>query len=164
MEAFIMRKKDVVTVFIVFFCVLLLVGLFLTQSDTSQTEATQAFKLEFEPNGIYDMNEIDAEYCFVYKFDSPNDGLVVYKLYSRYFIVADADSQIAYGNIINSDPDIQFMGLSNEYLLFLTEDGLTAFEFPFEEGHNAVRAWADLSDKEQKAFICPVSYEKYESK
>lgn len=161
-----MRKKVIVTVGFLLFVVMMwsMVGCSLGV-NTSRAEPTQAFKLEFEPKGTSTIiNEIDSEHCFVYKFDSPNDGIVVYKLYNQFYIVGEEcigkDEIISYGNIINSDT--QFMGLSDNYLLFLEEDGITAVSFPFDEGHNAVYDFDELSDEAQAAFIYPVSYERYE--
>ncbi len=125
-------------------------------NSLNPSRAEEAFKLEFdfEPKGTG--LGLESPGNFVYRFSAPNENIVVYKI-DEMFIVGTDDGKV-YGNLISTSA--QFLGLSSDYLLLLTNDGVTAFNFPFIEGHNSVHSYEVLSDEEQGRFIFPSSYEK----
>lgn len=128
----------------------------INSESSLRAEDTQAFKLEFdfEPKGTG--IDLESPGNFIYRFSAPNENIVVYKI-DEMFIVGTDNGKV-YGNLISTSA--QFLGLSSDYLLLLTNDGVTAFNFPFVEGHNSVHSYEVLSDEEQGRFIFPCSYEK----
>ena len=122
-----------------------------TITAVSRSE-TQAFKLELEPRGTCNMAEIN---CSVFRFAPPNEDLCVYNV-SDIYIVANVNGD-AYGNIIYTDSS-QFVAISPDYILLLTENGLTAFEFPFV--NSKVIAYDRLTQKEKSLFVYPRKYER----
>ncbi len=146
-------KKFFVTV--VFVCIFVVGTMLYHNVNSSRAENTQAFKLNFgfEPKGT--RLELEIPGNFIYHFSAPNENVLVYKI-NDMFVVGTDDGNV-YGNLISTNA--QFLGISPEYLLLLTEDGVIAFNFPFEKGHDEVHAFEALSDQEQEQFIFPCSYE-----
>lgn len=133
-----------------------IVGALIYNSESSlRTEDAPAFKLDFdfEPKGTG--LELERPGSFIYHFSAPNENVLVYKI-NDMFVLGTDDGNV-YGNLISTNA--QFLGISPEYLLLLTEDGVIAFNFPFEKGHDEVHAFEALSDQEQEQFIFPCSYE-----
>ena len=152
-------KKNVMVTVSLFLAVLIGARLWCNNTNSlNPSRAEEAFKLEFdfEPKGTG--LGLESPGNFVYRFSAPNENIVVYKI-DEMFIVGTDNGKV-YGNLISTSA--QFLGLSSDYLLLLTNDGVTAFNFPFIEGHNSVHAYDVLSDEEQMEFVFPCSYEKIE--
>lgn len=126
-------------------------------NSESSLRAEEAFKLDFDFEPRETRFELKKPGNFIYQFSAPNENIVVYKIDSM-FIVGTDDGK-SYGNLIS--PNAQFLGLSPDYLLLLTEDGLTAFNFHSVESLE-VHAYDALSDEEQGAFVFPCSYQRVE--
>lgn len=132
------------------------------------TEIVQSKGLELAPRGTYHKTGFGDTY-FIYRFDSPNEDIVVFKVGdSGYLVGADSDDTdgTSYAaKVFKSEPH-QFVGLSDKYLLFITEDGLIAVAFKektdFKVGESCyiLYSFDELSDEEKGAFIYPISYEK----
>ncbi len=138
-----------------------IVGALICNSESSlraEDTRAQAFKLDFdfEPKGTG--LDLERPGNFIYHFSAPNEDVIVYKV-NDMFVVGTEDGK-SFGNIIS--PNAQFLALSSEYILLLTEEGVISFNFPFEEGHNEIHAYDVLSDEEQGKFVFPSSYEKIE--
>ncbi len=130
---------------------------------------THNFKLELEQHGTYDWTGQNIDDCFVYRFDSPNADICVYKEGDSIYLVGeDSLKGISYGTKFVANA--QFIGLSDKYLLFLNEWGLIAISFEEKKdakvGESCYIYFSpdELSNKEKAAFIYPVSYGKMKEK
>ena len=122
---------------------------------------------DFPEKGTYHKNAFGDEY-FVYRF--VNTDLVVFCLFEDTYIIGKDVKECTEGPSLGHIPkvDSQFVGLSDEYMLFLTKDGLMAVELEEkqetrEDGkylvHEAV-PYEELTKGEQTRFIYPTAYEK----
>ena len=155
-----MRKK----LNVLFCCIIVVLAVFSCTVKTANTARAELdvaqvsnLKSKFESRGIYNFDELEI---FVYRFD--NADICVYEANDYIYLVEKDDGETAYSELLYSGS--QFVGLSDKYILFLTPEGLLAYELPYEvfPFHNPVHAFDSLSDEEQAAFLSPVSYEKYE--
>ena len=165
-----MRKKDIIVWVLVVIMVLSMAGCSITPIATLETtsaEKNESNKLEFRPKGTYVKAEFGEEFL-VYKFDAPNETIVVYKTIDGIYLIGEygKKSGISYGSIFR--PEGEFIGLSNKYLLFENEDEKTAVALEKKknveigESFYKLCPFDDLSDEEKNAFVYPIECEKVE--
>lgn len=132
-----------------------------------RTGVNQIKGLEFIRKGTYHKDGFGETY-FVYGFDNPYEDIVVFRVCDSCYLVgknsADMDGTSYTSKCINVVH--QFVGLSDKYLLFITEDGMIAVAFEEKRdvkvGENCyiIIPFEELSDEEKGDFIYPVSLEK----
>lgn len=163
-----MRKKvSIVCVLVVIMVLLVVVYNYMQNSFlvTAPTEANGSNKLEFKPKGTYVKSMLGEEF-FVYRFEEPNSSIVVFETIDGIYMVAEYSGEkgTSYGNIFM--PEREFIALSNEYLLFETEDGKIAVAIEkrknVKKGESLYEEYLfdELSDEEKEAFIYPVECRK----
>lgn len=165
-----MRKKvSIVYVLVVIMVLLVVVYNYMQNSflHTAPTEENKSNKLEFKPKGTYVKSRFGEEF-FVYRFGEPNSTIVVFETIDGIYMVAEYSGEkgTSYGNIFM--PDREFIALSNEYLLFETEDAKIAVAIEkrknVKKGESLYKEYLfdELSDEEKEAFIYPVKCIKVE--
>lgn len=134
-----------------------------TTTETER-EAKEDYKLELEPEGTYNMPGFGDEF-FIYRFDSPNDNVIVYQMDCIYLVGEDAGKNgTSYASMVMKDS--QFIALSDKYLLFITGEDKIAVAMEEKKdaniGESVLQKYSynELSDKEKEAFIYPIAYEK----
>lgn len=135
--------------------------------ETAQAEMDENNKLEFEQKGIYKTVAFGEEY-FVYKFDVPNENIVVYQTIDGIYLIGKnaKKSGISYGNIFM--PEGEFLALSSEYLLFEKQDEKIAVRIEKKKGVKTGESFyeqysfEELSDKQKEAFVYPIECKKEE--
>ncbi len=130
------------------------------------TGVNQSKRLDFIPKGTYHKDGFGETY-FVYRFDSPYENIVVFRIGDSGYLVGkssyDMDGVSYTTKCVKTVH--QFVGLSDKYLLFITEDGMitVAFEEKTDvkvgESCYIIIPFEELSDEEKGDFIYPVSLE-----
>ena len=165
-----MRKKVIIVCVLVVIMVLFLVAYNYMQNSflfTTPTEANGSNKLEFKPKGTYVKSMFGDEFS-MYRFGEPNSTIVVFETIDGIYMVAEYSGEkgISYGNIFM--PDREFIALSNEYLLFETEDCKIAVALEkrknVKKGESLYEEYLfdELSDEEKEAFVYPAECRKVE--
>ena len=157
------KKVSIVWVLIVAIMVLFMTGCHDMTIGTAPTEVSN--KLEFEERGRYVKAKFSEEF-YVYRFDEPNSKIVVYETLDGIFIVGEdaTEEGISYGNVFM--PGRKFVGISNKYFLFETEEGKIAVEIEKKkhakkgEGLYNEHFYEEMSDEEKNAFIYPIESKK----
>ena len=166
-----MRKKVSIVCVLVVIMVQIVVAYNYIQTaflDATPTEANGSNKLVFKSKGTYVKSRLGEEF-FVYRFGEPNSTIVVFETIDGIFMVAEYSGEkgTSYGNIFM--PEREFIALSNEYLLFETEDGQKAVAIEkkknVKKGESLYKEYLfdELSDEEKEAFIYPVECVKVQS-
>ena len=162
-----MKKKSIILFVVV--VMLLTVG-YAKESNASVTtgreNGSESGKLEFPKTSAYYVMSGFGEEFHIFRFDSPNDGTVIYQISdSQYLVAKDAGKTgMSYANLFLEDAHL--LALSDKYFLFLTEEGKVAVSFKEKKDTDKGKILHDeipfdkLSDEEKNAFIYPVSYEK----
>jgi len=158
-----MRKKVIIV------CVLVVILVFsfalIVHMKKTPAEANESGKLEFEGRGTYVKAAFGEEF-FVYQFEEPNSTIVVYETLDGIYLVGEYAKEMgtSYGNMFM--PGREFIALSNEYLLFETEEGKVAVELErkkyAERGDDLYNEYLydELSEEEKEAFVYPVERKK----
>ena len=157
------KKVSVVWGLIVVIMMLLMAGWHNMTLSTTSTEENN--KLKFEEKGTYVKAKFGEEF-YVYSFDEPNSTIVVYETLDGIFLVGEYASEkgTSYGNIFM--PGRKFIGISNKYFLFETEDGKIAVGIERKKHVKAGESFYDehfyeeLSENEKNAFIYPMESKK----
>lgn len=131
------------------------------------TGVNQSKELEFIPDGTYHKDGFGETY-FVYRFDSPYEDIVVFRIGDTGYLVGkDSDDMDGISYMFKCIEKVhQFVGLSDKYLLFITEDGMIAVAFEEKtdikigESCYIMIPFEELSNDEKGNFIYPVSLEK----
>lgn len=158
-------KKVSMVLLLVVVMVLTMVGCSNTPTasvETAPTEVNDSDKLEFEPKGTYNMVSFGKEFI-IYRFDSPNDDIVVYQIPGSVYIVGEDigknDTYYAKMLIRNSE----FIALSEKYLLFRIDGKKVAVEIKssVDTGSKLLQKYSfdGLSDEEKNGFVYPISSE-----
>lgn len=166
-----MKKKVSIVCVLVVIMVLFVVAYNYIQTSflsTTPTEANGSNKLEFKPKGTYVKSKLGEEFS-MYRFGEPNSTIVVFETIDGIYMVAEYSGEkgTSYGNIFM--PDREFIALSDEYLLFETEDGKIAVAIEkrknVKKGESLYKEYLfdELSDEEKEAFIYPVECIKVQS-
>ena len=162
-----MKKK--ISILFVVVVMLLTVG-YAKESNASVTtgreNGSESGKLEFpKTSAYYDMSGFGEEF-HIFRFDSPNDGMVIYQISDSHYLIAEdaGETGMVYANLFLEDAHL--LALSDKHFLFLTEEGKVAVSLKEKKDTDKGKILHDkipfdkLSDEEKNAFIYPVSYEK----
>lgn len=159
-----MRKKVSIVWLLSVIIVLSMAGCRSTSTTTIEiapTVTNESDKLEFEPRGTYNIQKGGKQQLCVYRFDTPNDKIVVYQISKCIYLVGeDSKKGTKYANVFMKDSE--FIALSNKYLLFENKEGKVAISIKETEGIEGgaslckVYSFDELSNEEKHAFIYPV--------
>lgn len=162
-----MKKKSIGVLLLVF----AMVGC--QEMRSSSVEETQ---LGFEDHGEkYWLDGLTSR-LEAYHFGAPNDDIIVYRLSNSIYTVGENALQgITYARVWLENA--QFVALSEQYFLFLTEEGLIAIskEIKSSEEAQSLDGWDygdmgefhyqcpfdELSKEERECFVYPISYENF---
>lgn len=133
-----------------------------TEEAPAEVSVSESKKLELKPIGTYNLSALGSG-VIAYRFDSPNDHIVVYELAGTKYLVGDDTGRngTSYANMLI--PDSEFIALSDKYLLFMIRGEKVAVEIEtkkdVEVGISVLREYSfdELSDEEKDDFIYPVS-------
>lgn len=160
-----MRKKVSIVWLLSVIMVLSMAGCRSTPNTTIETASTvtnESGKLEFEPRGTYNIQKGGKQQLCIYRFDAPNDKVVVYQISEWIYLLGEdsGNKGTKYANVFMKDSE--FIALSNKYLLFENKEGKVAISIKETEGVEGgaslckVYSFDELSDEEKQAFIYPV--------
>ena len=120
--------------------------------------------LHLEPNGTYNKPGFGLEF-YVFRFEESE--MVVYYIFDDTYLIGDdaGEQGTSYADITCN---FHFLGFSDKYMLFLTEEGKTAISYEERQKEENGRVtifhprvpFDELSEDEQQSFIYPISYEK----
>lgn len=159
-----MKKKGSIVLLLVVMMALSIVGCTNIRNATLDATPVDGSKLSFEQKGYYNMPGFGEEF-FIYRFDNPNSDIVVYQIDSIYLLGEDSgETGIIYADIYFENA--QFMGLSENYLLFLTDTGKIAVSIEekadVDVGESVLEKYSfyELTNEEKESFIYPMEYQK----
>ena len=132
--------------------------------ETTPAEVVGSGTLRYEVIGTYSVSKI-REDSVVYRFDAPNNGIVVYQMPGTVFLVGeniDRDGIDYAANMYIKDGE--FVALSDKYFLFATADSKGMVAVPIggvkenaEYGGLMLEcSFDDLTEAERDAFVYPV--------
>ena len=157
--------KKVIAIFLIVVMGLTMVGCRNTPNttvDAAPAETVEINKMEFEPKGTYNISKFGKEYV-LFRFDNPNDQIVVYQLSGRVYIVGEdkGQSNNIYSKMLVKDSE--FVAISEKYILLMIEGEMVAVEFKSRTSKSSnllnTLEFDELSDKEKAGFVYPVCQE-----
>ena len=157
--------KKVIVIFLIVVMVLTMAGCRNMRNTTisaTPAEVVKINKMEFEPKGTYNISKFGKEYV-IFRFDNPNDQIVVYQLPGGVYIVGEdvGQSNNIYSKMLIKDSE--FVAISEKYLLLIIEGEMVAVEFKSRTSKSSnllnTLEFDELSDKEKAGFVYPVCQE-----
>ena len=160
-----MKKVSIVLLFVAIM-VLSMTGCAFAPAEvvaSAPAEVVGSGTLRYEVRGTFNTSKISKE-SVVYRFDAPNNGIVVYQMPGTVFLVGeniDRDGIDYAANMYIKDGE--FVALSDKYLLFATagSKGMVAVPIGVEsesavcEGLLIEYSFDDLTEAEKDAFVYP---------
>ena len=161
-------KKKVIVLLLVVCMVLSMVGCGNTRNDpidTTSTDGSESYNLEFQAKGHYNMQGFGDEY-YIYRFANPNANIVVYQLSDSLYILGEdaGETGTSYASIFMEGS--QFIALSDKYMLFSSGNEITAVAIEKKEnveiGESILQkcSFNELTEDEKSSFVYPISHEK----
>ena len=136
-------------------------------------EDTVQLRLPFSENAELNFRKTNSTYSidgfgeafFVYRFGTPNEHIVVYRINSSVYILGNVNAESRECYAMLRFPYGEFIGLSSQYMLFNSNQGAIAVkinqsQYDLDKRIEGNYLYDNLSDDEKLSFVCPISCDK----